>query len=80
MGMGKNFQGSPPVLLVGKSNVTSKTRDLPIIGILCFSERLENLGFVSKNSSLEIYGLKEVINNECHQKSKKRDEKKSPNY
>ena len=78
--------GSPPVpvlsevegLLVGKSNVTSKpalsnaegTRDLPIIGILCFSQRLENLGFVSKNSSLEINGLKEIIDNKCQQKSK----------
>jgi len=70
--------GSPPVpvlrevegLLVGKSNVTSKTHDLLIIGILCFSQRLENLGFVSENPSLEIYGLKEVIDNQCHQKSK----------
>ncbi len=62
--------GSPPVLLVEKSNVTSKTHDLPIIGILCFSQRLENLGFVSENPSLEIYGLKQVINYERYQKSK----------
>ena len=53
---------------------------MTIIGILCFSQRLENLGFVSKNSSLEINGLKVIINNECHQKSKKRDDKKSSNY
>lgn len=42
--------------------------------------RFKELAFQTQGFNLEINGLKEIIDNKCHQKSKKRDEKKSSNY